>query len=337
MARAGDGTYLYLIAEDGEARLYLGTPAPDSLDVTLDGGTTLVGQDGVLQSGDAQPGTAMVVTDEDELLLAWTQDGQAFFGSCSLQGDAARVKLRQSYSAPHQLGPGVPTDVALDSRNSRPVFVGFSPAEEGTIWVARREGASWSYERIAHEQGEARPQVSVSELGVVHVVWRDTKGTVWHLESTGGGPWLRSGGTSRMPEPIGTAEAAPALLCARHQLLVALPTQTRTDRVFALHGPELGEEPAAHGTRPAVGERPIVGPANAAGRPRNPVAILCQHNRQTEVRLLHALARLSAGTRFAKAGGSSTSPRISSTTWRPSRIAACRSMSDRVATNSASY
>ena len=223
MARAGDGTYLYLIAEDGEVRLYLGAPDSDSLDVTLDGGTTLVGGDGLLQSGEAQRGIAMVVTDEDELQLAWGQDGQAFLGSCSIQGGANRTKERRSYSALHRLGPGVPTGVALNPRDGKPVFVGFSPAEEGTIWVARPEDASWTYEEIVHGQGEVQPRVCVSELGVIHVVWRDTEGVVWHLESADGGQWLRSGGTSRIPEPIGTAEAAPALLCARHQLLVALP------------------------------------------------------------------------------------------------------------------
>ena len=225
VARAGDGTYLYLAAEGGKARLYLGTPDPDSLDVTLDGGTTLVGQDGVLRSGEAQPGTAMAVADEDVLVLAWTQKGKAFLGSCLLESGADRAKSRESYSAPHELGPGMPTAAALDPRDSQPVFVGFSSAREGTIWVARPNGNSWTYEELAHEQGKARPRVSVSELGVVHVVWRDTKGTVWHLESADGGPWLRSGGTSRTPEPIGTAAAAPALLCARHQLLVALPTK----------------------------------------------------------------------------------------------------------------
>jgi prolyl oligopeptidase family protein len=225
MARAGDGTYLYLITEGAEVRLHLGTPAPDSLDVTLNDGTTLVGHDGVLQSGEAQPGAALVVTDEDVLLLAWARGGEAYLGTCSLQGDADRAMVRQSYSAPYRLGPGAPLDAALNPRDGKPVFVGFSPAEEGTIWVARPEDTTWTYEEIAHERGEVRPRVSVSELGVVHVVWRDTKGTVWHLESTDGGPWLRSGGTSHMPEPIGTAAASPALLCVRHQLLVALPRQ----------------------------------------------------------------------------------------------------------------
>lgn len=225
VARAGDGTYLYLTAENGKARLYLGTPDPDSLDVTLDGGTTLVGQDGVLQSGEAQPGSAMTVTDEDVLVLVWAKNGRAFLGFCPLKGGADRAKSRESYSAPHELGPGMPTDAALDPRDSQPVFVGFSPEKDGTIWVARPKDSSWTYEELAHEQGKARPRVSVSELGVVHVVWRDANGTVWHLESVDGGPWLRSGGTSRMAESIGTAAAAPAVLCARHQLLVALPTE----------------------------------------------------------------------------------------------------------------
>ena len=225
MARAGDGTYLYLTAEGAKARLYLGTPDPDSLDVTLDGGTTLVGPDGVLKSGQSQPGTAIVVTDEDVLLLAWAQDGKTLITSCSLQGGADRAKSRQSYSARRELGPGMPTGAALNPRGGKPIFVGFSPEKEGTIWVARPKDTSWTYEEIASGQGKASPRVSASDLGVVHVIWRDTNGTVWHLESADGGQWLSSGGTSRRPEPIGTAAAAGALLCVRRQLLVALPTE----------------------------------------------------------------------------------------------------------------
>ena len=225
IARAGDGTYFYLTADDRKVQMFLGKPSSDALNVTLDIGTNLIGKNGLLQSGKAQFGTAMVVTSEDNLLIAWAQEGKAFLSSCPLKGVANRAKLRQSYLTQHELGSGKPTDAALNPRGSQPVFVGYSPTKGGTIWVARPKDASWTYEEIAHQQGEARPQVSISELGVVHVIWRDTKGIVWHLESRKGGRWLRSGGTSVRPESIGVAVADPVLVCARHQLLVALPVE----------------------------------------------------------------------------------------------------------------
>ena len=334
VARAGDGAYLYLTAEGGKARLYLGTPDPDALDVALDGGTTLVGPDGVLQSGDAQPGTAMAVTNEDTLLLGWAQDGKTFLASCSLKGGAERAKLRQSYSARHELGPGAPTGAALNPRDGKPIFVGSSPVKEGTIWVARPEGASWTYEEIASGQGESRPRVGVSELGVVHVVWRDTDGSIWHLENAAGGPWLRSGGTSREPEAIGTAVADPALLCARHQVLVALPVEEGQIEYSLYTGQGWQKEPLAYGARPAVERRPFVGTTNGIGRPGRPVALLREHDGSTEIRLLHAMAGFWLGTRSVKAGGSFTPARSSSTIWRPSRDVACLRMSGPAATNS---
>ncbi len=225
VARAGDGTYFYLTADDGRVRLFPGIPMADSLDVSLSDGVTLVGASGVLQLAEAQSSATMEITVEDVLMITWAQGDKTYLSSCSLEGDAKRSESRQFYSDPIELGSGFPSASALNRRGGEPVFVGSSQSQGGTIWVARQKDNSWTYEEICHEQGETDPQVCVSELGVVHVVWRDRKGIVWHLESADGERWLRSGGTSRHPESIGVAAARPSLLCARHQLLIAMPVE----------------------------------------------------------------------------------------------------------------
>ncbi|MBI5818110.1 MAG: prolyl oligopeptidase family serine peptidase [Verrucomicrobia bacterium] len=227
VAHANDGTYLYLSANNGEARLYLGVPNADSLDMTLDPGTTLVGPGGgLLQTNRVEAASAMLVTPRNELQIAWTSEQRVFLATCSLagKGGARRALQKASYAGVSELGTGRPTAIAFDERAGASVLVGASADEGGTVWVARAtESKKWTRENIATGQGDVRPQVAISKLGVAHVVWRNSHGVVWHLENADDGKWLRSGATSARPERVGVATAEPALACARHQVLVVLP------------------------------------------------------------------------------------------------------------------
>ena len=227
IARAGDGTYLVAAARDGALRLSLGKPVPDCLDVSLGGPSRLVGAGGgIVRSGTAAPALAMVVTPGDVLFLAWAQDGDAFLTSCSLagKGGAERATKSECYAGRRRVGPGLPSDAAFNPATGWPVFAGWSPEGGGTVWVSRAAKSTWTYETVASGQGQTVPRLAVSARGVAHLVWRTSDGAVLHVESGPGGRWLRSGRTTHVPEPIGTAAHTPAAVCARHQTLVVLPT-----------------------------------------------------------------------------------------------------------------
>lgn len=227
VGQTADGEYLYLAVDRCEVRLYVGMPAADSLDVSLNQGTTLVGpKEGLLQTGRAKA-AAMLVTPNNELLLAWTCDDRTFLTTCPLAAKNAEdcIARRTSYATSRDLGSGQPTAAAWNERAQSPILVGAASEDGGSVWVARRtESRQWIREKIAAGQGHVRPQVAVSRLGVVHVVWRDANQAVWHLENANSGRWLRSGATSSQPEQIGTAAADPAVACRAHQVLVVLPT-----------------------------------------------------------------------------------------------------------------
>jgi hypothetical protein len=247
VARAHDGTYLYFSANNGEARLYLGVPNADSLDVTLDTGTTLVGLGGGLfQANRAETAGTMLVTPKDELLIAWASEQRVFLATCSLagKGGARRALHKASYAAFRDLGMGRPTAVAFDERTSASVLVGASADEGGTVWIARATGSKkWTREKIAVGQGDIWPQVAISKLGVAHVVWRDGCGTVWHLESAGDGKWLRSGATGAGRRRRGGAghRVRPSSSVGR------AARGQRSTGILSLHRPELEHESAADG------------------------------------------------------------------------------------------
>jgi alpha/beta superfamily hydrolase len=226
IARAADGTYLALTADQGQVRLHLGTPSADAFDVNLDPGTTLVGPGGVLQTGPADAAAAMLVSPRNELLIAWASQGRTRLATCSLSGEGGtrRAVGKASYAPPVDLGPGRPAAIAWNASTNTPIVVGVAPEADVTLWGAspQKKGV-WKRENIAAASSDVVPQVAVSRQGIAHVVWRDAKGRVWHIERDAAGPWLRSGGTSSQPELIGTAVGNPAIACISHQVLVVLP------------------------------------------------------------------------------------------------------------------
>ena len=283
VARANDGTYLYLSANNGEARLHLGMPNADSLDVTLDAGTTLVGLGGgLLQTNRAEAASAMLVTPRNELQIAWASERRVFLATCSLagKGGAKRALQKASYAKISELGTGRPTAIAFDERAGASVLVGASADEGGTVWIARATGPKkWIRENIATGQGDVRPQVAISKLGVAHVVWRDNHGVVWHLESADDGKWLRSGATSAQPERVGVATAEPALACARHQVLVVLPADKGQLEYSLYTGQNWNTNlPLTAGDKTLEERQPLTAPPRCGWQERS-VAVVREHDR----------------------------------------------------------
>ena len=125
----------------------------------------------------------MLVTDDDQLILAWSEQGKTYASVCQLKQNSSRALVRENFTTPVEIGAGYPTSSAWNSRDSQPVITGYSPENSGTIWAATLQGDHWIQETVVADQGEAVPQICVSPLGVAHVDWREATGDVWHLEN----------------------------------------------------------------------------------------------------------------------------------------------------------
>ena len=229
IARGRDGTLFFLVAKQGQAILHLGEPDSDTLSVQLDLGTQLVGELGLLKTGTAGPGVALQVTGNDELIIAWSEDSTTYVSSCNLMKNSRRALKQEHYTPPVELGSGIPASTALNVLDDQAVIAGYSPEDDGAIWVASQHGDHWNYESVVTGQSETTPQVSISSQGVAHLIWRDSADAVWHLKNNDVGKnaslWLGSVGTSQQPELIGISTDTPSAIAVRHQLLVALTTE----------------------------------------------------------------------------------------------------------------
>lgn len=119
------------------------------------------------------------------------------------------------------VGAGVPC-AALTDHAGQPCVAGLRrDAGQTAVWFVREANGRWQPAIVASGDAYEPPALAVSDGGTFRIVWRDAAGRVWHSESRDGLLWLRSGGTSRLPECIGQAIGAPTLACSRAQAVVA--------------------------------------------------------------------------------------------------------------------
>jgi len=175
---------------------------------------TLIGPTGAAIASGTPEGFAATPGRSGEVYLFWGEHGRTFASHATLD-DAAR------WSEPESIGPGTPS-AALTDGAGQPCVAGILGDEEDrTVWFARLSGAEWQRAVVASGPGYEAPQMAISHLGVLHIVWRDADGCLWHLKSNDGQLWLRCGNTSRSPERIGHAAGDPTVACTRAQVVVA--------------------------------------------------------------------------------------------------------------------
>jgi len=215
-------------SRDGEAIVLVSTEAGlrvcvehgDGLGTRLPLGAPeeLIGPSGepLLEGG--VEGFAAVVGADESIHLFWSQGGRTWTSRGEVRGDGAN---RVSWAEPEGVCEGVVTSASVDARGE-PYVAGWAEAGDGrALWCARRDGGRWEGHVAAEDAHYEAPRVAVSEKGVVHLVWRDTHGLLWHASSVDGRSWVRGEGTVSRPERIGYSPDAPAVVCSGEETIVA--------------------------------------------------------------------------------------------------------------------